>query len=87
VSCDLYEQPGRLILHILNLTSTAAWRAPMEELIPVGPFRIRIRLRPGVTGASAALRVSRQAARVASSGGSVAFEIPRIHDHEMAVIT
>ena len=87
LSCDLYEQPGRLILHILNLTSTAAWRAPMEELIPVGPFRIRIRLRPGVTGASAALRVSRQAARVASSGGSVAFEIPRIHDHEMAVIT
>jgi hypothetical protein len=87
VSCDLYEQPGRLILHILNLTSTAAWRAPMEELVPVGPFRIRIRPRPGVRGASVDLRVARQPARVTSTGGSVAFEIPLIHDHELGIIT
>jgi hypothetical protein len=87
VSCDLYEQPGRLILHILNLTSTAAWRAPMEELIPVGPFRIRIRPRSGLRGAAVHLRVAGRAVSCTISGGSVAFEIPRIHDHELVIIT
>ena len=33
IDCHLYEQPGRLILHLVNLTSEATWRAPLDELI------------------------------------------------------
>jgi len=40
VDCHLYEQSGRLILHLVNLTSEATWRAPLDELIRVGPFRV-----------------------------------------------
>ncbi len=28
IDCHLYEQPGRTILHVVNLTSEATWRAP-----------------------------------------------------------
>src|SRR5438876_990471 len=38
VDCHLYRQPGRLILHLVNLTSAGAWRQPVHELIPVGPL-------------------------------------------------
>ena len=34
IDCHLYEQPSRLILHLVNLTSEATWRAPLDELIP-----------------------------------------------------
>ena len=48
IDCELYRQPGRLILHLVNLTSAGAWRPPVDELIPVGPFQIRVRLPEGV---------------------------------------
>ena len=40
IDCHLYEQPGRTILHVVNLTSEATWRAPLDELIRVGPFKV-----------------------------------------------
>ena len=40
IDCHLYEQPGRTILHVVNLTSEATWRAPIDELIRVGPFKV-----------------------------------------------
>jgi len=35
--CHLYRQPGRLILHVVNLTNPGTWRPPVHELIPSGP--------------------------------------------------
>ena len=40
IDSHLYEQPGRTILHVVNLTSEATWRAPLDELIRVGPFKV-----------------------------------------------
>jgi hypothetical protein len=39
VDCHLYRQPGRLILHLVNLTSAGTWRQPVHELIPIGTLR------------------------------------------------
>jgi hypothetical protein len=36
IDCHLYRQPGRVILHLVNLTNAGAWRSPVDELIPVG---------------------------------------------------
>ena len=44
--CHLYREPGRLILHLVNLTSAGTWRQPVHELIPVGPLRAKVKL-PG----------------------------------------
>ena len=36
IDCQLYRQPGRLVIHLVNLTNSATWRQPIHELITVG---------------------------------------------------
>jgi len=86
VDCHLYQQPGRLILHLVNLTSTGTWRAPIDELIPVGPLQVRVKLPQGVPGRSARLLVSAGTVSVAARQGLVEFEVKSILDHEVVVI-
>ncbi|HEY9155234.1 MAG TPA: Tat pathway signal protein, partial [Opitutaceae bacterium] len=44
IDAHLYRQSNRVVFHLLNLTSAGTWRAPVEELVPLGPYRISIRL-------------------------------------------
>jgi hypothetical protein len=84
VDCHLYRQSERLILHLVNLTSAGTWRAPVEELVPVGPFKLRINVtRPA---RSARLLVSHESRPVAFTSGTAVLEIPLIRDHEVIVI-
>ena len=87
IDCHLYQQPGRLVLHLVNLTSEATWRAPVDEFIRVGPFRISIRV-PGATAtARARLLVSSGEPRVTVQNGVATFTIDGILDHEVAVMS
>ncbi len=86
VDCHLYEQPGRVILHVVNLTSEATWRAPVDELIRVGPFRITMPLPTRVAKPQARLLVAETTPRVAVSGGKASLEISSILDHEVVVL-
>lgn len=87
IDCRLYRQTNRLILHIVNLTNTGAWRAPVDELIPVGPIKIRVRLIPGMTYRSVRLLVSRQKAQISIPNGQLAVQLPSVLDHEVLVIS
>ncbi len=86
VDCNLYQQAGRLILHVVNLTSSGTWRAPIDELIPIGPLDVRVRLPKDVAGKSAEFHVSGGSATVRVERGWVEFRIPTVLDHEMVVI-
>jgi hypothetical protein len=86
LDCHLYRQPGRLILHLVNLTSAGTWRQPVHELIPVGPFLVRLRLPTDVRGRRARLLVSGKGASVGVKGGWCHFEIRAIMDHEVIVL-
>ncbi len=86
IDCHLYEQPGRLILHLLNLTSAGTWRAPVEELIPVGPINVKIKLAQGVSGRTARLLVAGGSRRVSMNQGFASIEIASILDHEVVVL-
>ena len=86
VDCHLYEQPGRVILHVVNLTSEATWRAPVDELIRVGPFRITMPLPTRVAKPRARLLVAETTRPVAVSGSSGSLEISSILDHEVVVL-
>jgi Hypothetical glycosyl hydrolase 6 len=87
VDCHLYEQSGRLILHMVNLTSEATWRAPLDELIRVGPFRVMIRLPHHLTRPTARLLVSEADRPVAVESGTGVIELEAIRDHEVIVVT
>lgn len=86
LDCNLYRQGPRLILHVVNLTSAATWRAPLEELIPVGPIRVKVKLPAGVAGRGARLLVRGGKAAVTVKGGSASFELASILDHEVIVV-
>ncbi len=85
VDCHLYSQDNRLILHLVNL-SNATWRAPVDELLPVGPISIRVNASGGVGANSARLLVSGSNVEAATSNGMIAFEVESIRDHEVVVI-
>lgn len=86
IDCTLYQQSGRTILHLVNLTSAGTWRAPVEELIPVGPVRVSLRLPKQVTARSARFLVAGGTRSVTAAQGTVAFEVASILDHEVVVI-
>jgi hypothetical protein len=86
IDCHLYRQPGRAILHLVNLTSAGTWRAPVDELIPVGPLRVTVRLPDDVRGRNARLLVAGGGAPVATRDGWGRFEVKSVLDHEVVVL-
>jgi hypothetical protein len=86
VDCHLYQQPDKLVLHLVNLTNAGTWRAPVDELIRVGPLKVRVRLPAGVRGNHVQLLVSKTSTKAAVKNGWLHFDVPTILDHEVAVI-
>jgi len=82
IDCHLYKQDKRTILHLVNLTSAGTWRAPVEELIPVGPIKVRIKTQARV----ARLLVSGRSTSVSAASGQIVMEIGSIKDHEVIVL-
>jgi hypothetical protein len=85
--CHLYQQEGRLVLHLVNLTNTATWRAPIDELIPIGPLQVRVKLPTGIAGRSAKLLVSTGSTPVTVNQGWAEFPVKSILDHEVVVLS
>jgi len=87
IDCHLYRQPGRLILHLMNLTNPGAWRQPVDELIPVGPFQVRVKLQADMHGKNLKFLVANQKHSSSVKNGWSHFQINSILDHEVVVIT
>ena len=87
IDCNLYHQPKRLILHLVNLTSAGTWRQPVDEFIPVGPVKIEIKLSEDVQGKKLKLLVSEQEIPGEIKKGWIHFTIPSVTDHEVIVVT
>jgi hypothetical protein len=86
LDCHLYRQPGRVILHCVNLTNAGTWRGPIDELLPVGPVRVRIRLPDDVRERGVRLLVSGRRLSLDVRGGWAGFSLGSILDHEVAVV-
>jgi hypothetical protein len=86
VDCHLYRQGDRLVLHVVNLTSAGTWRAPVDELIRVGPLRVRVRAPAGALGGRVRLLVAGATVPATLGGGWVRFELPAVLDHEVVLI-
>jgi hypothetical protein len=87
IDFNLYVQPGRLIMHIVNLTSAGTWRQPVDEFIPIGPLKIMVRLPDGIPGIKLKLLVSGGQGNVSTEKGWCSLIINSVTDHEVAVIS
>jgi hypothetical protein len=98
IDVHLYRQPsagggsgakgngGRLVLHLVNLTSAGTWRSPVHELIPVGPLKVAVRLPADIKGGRVRSIVYNDTLNSRIDDGWVHFEIAPIADHEVVVI-
>ena len=87
VDCHLYQQTGRMVLHIVNLTSAATWRQPLDELIAIGPLKVKVKLPKSVSGRNLQPLVSKDKITANVTNGFTQFEIKSILDHEVIVIS
>lgn len=87
IDCNLYQQPGRMILHLTNLTSAGTWRTPVDEYIPIGPVSVKVRLTKDVNGEYPNLLVAGQKISATVKDGWSTFRINSILNHEVVVLT
>jgi hypothetical protein len=87
IDCHLYQQAGRMILHIVNLTSAATWRQPLDELIAIGPLHVKVKLLKDVRGRNLQLLVSHQEISGKVKDGWCHFVIKSITDHEVVILS
>jgi hypothetical protein len=87
IDCHLYRQDSRLVLHLVNLTNAGTWRAPVDELISVGPLTVTVRPPAGKAVPSVRLLVAKKVVKGSLKQGWLKFEIPKVLDHEVVVIT
>jgi hypothetical protein len=85
IDCHVYTQPGRMIVHLVNLTSEATWRAPLDELIPVGPFTVTVRPPGKLALRRCRLLVSGGERRMRIANGGATVNVNSILDHEVLV--
>lgn len=86
IDCHLYHQPGRLVLHLVNLTSAGTWRAPVDELIAVGPLAVHVHIPADIAGQSVRLLVADETVAAQVADGWAHFTVTAVRDHEVAVI-
>jgi hypothetical protein len=87
IDFNLYTQPGRLIIHMVNLTSAGTWRQPVDEFIPVGPLKIKVKIPEGITARKVNYLVSAENGKIRMDKGWAEFIVNSITDHEVAVIS
>jgi len=68
------------------LSNEAAWRAPIEEWIPVGPLHVKVKMPQHVQATSARGLVSAAPMLLSVSKGWASVEVKSIRDHEVIVI-
>jgi hypothetical protein len=86
IDCQLYRQSNRLILHLVNLTNTGAWRAPADEVIPVGPLHVQLQLPQGINGRRARLLVAGHKISPHRHGTFCQLAVPTLNEHEVIVL-
>lgn len=86
LDCNLYIKGNSMILHVVNLTSAGTWRQPVDEYIPVGPVKIRVRLPSGLKVSSLLLLVSGKKITFNVKDGWAEFILNSVTDHEVAVL-
>ena len=86
IDCHLYQQEQRLVLHLVNLTNAGTWRAPIDELIAVGPLQVSVKLPQGLAARSAKLLVATGSTAIRINQGWAEFTVKTILDHEVVVL-
>jgi hypothetical protein len=71
---------------LVNLTAASSGREPIDDIVPVGPLKIRVHLPANVRGRRVQLRVAGTVTTARMVGGWAQFDVPSVAEHELIVI-
>ncbi len=85
ITADLYEQPGKQILHLNNRLQLSRVPGRQYDLVPIGPVEVRL-LVGAAAPSSVKLRVDGKSVPATKQGNELVFVVDQILDHEVVVI-
>ncbi len=83
---NAYRQPGRYVIHLVNLSHPRAWKGPLDELTPLPEQQVILRVPEAQRLRRARLLVNGQAVPVETRAEGAAVTVPVILDHEVVVV-
>jgi hypothetical protein len=86
IAPTLYRQDGRLILHLNNRVVTTSIPGRQNELLPIGPLRVGLRIASDTRASEVALRVAGERVVAECRDGLLTFSVRQVSDHEVAVV-
>lgn len=85
LDCKIYKQGRRFILHLVNLSGCNMTPGYVEEVLPVGPLKITVKLDDFIP-ATARYKVSGVNHPVCIEANNAVLNIDKLHKHEMIVL-
>jgi hypothetical protein len=87
IDYQAYLQPGRIVVHLVNLTNPGAWRPPVTELLPIGAQQLTIRVDDlGILPRTAELRVAGRRIPISGPPSGLRIDVESLLDHELIVL-
>ena len=84
LDCTIYRQPGRRIVHLVNMTGGILNPGYCEEIFPVGPVTVSLPWSSDVP--SVRLTVGSETPEVRCEDGTLQITISKLAEHQMIVI-
>jgi hypothetical protein len=82
----IWQNPGSITIHLVNLTNPMTMKGPYRDFFPVGAQTIKLRLPSGIQAKQARLLVSEKTTPINRSGDDLILNVPSILDHEVIAI-
>ena len=81
-----WKQRSSMTIHLVNLTNPMMMKGPLRETIPVGPFRVHIRLPAGAQPGRVQLLTAGTLVNARPAGGVLTVTVPSVELHEVVAI-
>jgi hypothetical protein len=81
-----WRQRSSMTIHLVNLTNPMMMKGPLRETIPVGPFRVRIRLPAGTRLRKVQLLTAGTTVNSRPAGDVLTLTVPSVELHEVVAI-
>jgi hypothetical protein len=81
-----WRQEHSLAAHLVNLTNPMALKGPFREIVPMGPYEVRLRLPSGVTPRAVHLLEAATPADWRRDGDTLVVSVPRVALHEVVAV-
>ncbi len=86
IDVTVWRQRASMTVHLVNLTNPMMMKAPLREVIPVGPLRVRIRPPAGAHVTGVHLLTAGTEARAQQADGALEFTVPSVDVHEVIAV-